>query len=136
MTAQLPVITSFYGGLLGLLALVLAGLVIRMRLRNKVSVGDGDNPEMLRTIRVQANFSEYVPLALLLMALGETLGGARWLVHAEGLALLIGRLMHAWGLYNHAGPNIGRFLGTNLTFITIAVAAIVLISRALAGGAF
>ena len=132
----LPFVTSFYAGLLGILALALAMQVIRGRQRNRVSVGDGGNPEMLRLMRVQANFSEYVPLALLLIMLGEILGVPRWLVHGEGLVLLAARLLHAWGLGATERVHPGRFVGILATFAVIAVGSIVLIVRTLTRGIF
>ena len=64
-------VTPLYAGLLGLMLLVLSALVSRQRLRHKVSIGDGDVPSVRAAMRVQANFVEYVPLALILLVLLE-----------------------------------------------------------------
>ena len=65
-------ITALYAGLLAPLFLLLSVRVIRQRRGAKVAVrGDGGDAMLLRRMRVHANFAEYVPLALLLMALAE-----------------------------------------------------------------
>ena len=49
-------------------------------------------------MRVHANFAEYAPFALLLMALAESLAPPHHLMHLVGLTLVAGRLLHAYGL--------------------------------------
>src|SRR5512143_1314199 len=91
-------ITALYASLLVPLFLLLASRVIRARRGARVAVGDGGNASLMRRMRVHANFAEYVPLALLLMALAESLGTSIWLLHALGIPLLVGRLVHAFGM--------------------------------------
>ncbi len=68
---------------------------------------------------MHGNFAEYVPFALVLLALAE-LSGAHWAgVHALGLSLLAGRLLHAYGISVKAGVSFGRFWGTALTFAVL-----------------
>ncbi len=91
-------ITAFYASLLAVLFVGLALRVIRLRRRERVAVGDGDSPALRRAIRVHANFAEYVPLALLLMAFAEAAGASEWCIHLLGIGLLVGRLLHAFGV--------------------------------------
>ena len=86
------VVTPLYAGLLGLLFTFLSLRVIRTRRRCHVPLGDGGEKALLRCLRVQANFAEYVPFCLLLMTLAELQGLPGWLLHSMGLALLTGRL--------------------------------------------
>jgi hypothetical protein len=130
-----PVVAAFYAGLLGLVGLALAVLVVRGRLRHRVALGTGGKAEMERPVRVFGNFAEYVPLIVVLLALGEALGAARWAVHAIGAGLLVGRLFHAWGLSRNSGTSVGRFVGTNLTWLALAAASTVALWRALVAGA-
>jgi uncharacterized protein len=130
-----PVVTAFYAGLLGLVGLALAVLVVRGRLIHKVGLGTGGKAEMERPVRVFGNFTEYVPLILVLLALGESLGAPRWAVHAIGAGLLVGRFFHAWGLSRASGTSAGRFIGTNLTWLALVAASVVALWRALAAGA-
>lgn len=121
-------ITLLYAALCTLLILVLAGRVIAARWQHKVGLGDGGNTELNRRVRAHANAVEYVPLALILLGGMELNGYPDWLVHAFGAALLVSRLLHAWGLAVSSGTSPGRFLGTVLTLllmIAMCVMAIV-----------
>jgi len=117
-------ITALYAGLAGLLLLVLAWLVIRARWRYKVSLGVGTEPGMERAVRVHANFVEYVPLTLLLMALAEANGAPDLALHAGGTVLLASRLLHAWGLSGASGRSFGRFYGTAGTWLVVLLLAL------------
>jgi len=59
-------ILPIYAALLALLFVLLSIRTIRTRHSRGVALGHGDDPAMLRAMRVHANFAEYVPLALLL----------------------------------------------------------------------
>ncbi len=120
-------IVSFYAGLLALLFVCLCVRVIRIRRSARVAVGDGRNPELQRAQRVQANFAEYVPLALVLCALIEIDEGSGWLLHGLMLPFFLGRLIHAYGVSQLNENFRWRILGMNLTFFPIVVAALVLI---------
>ena len=63
-----------------------------------------------------------VPMALVLLLLLELGGASAWLLHGLGIALLAGRLVHAWSLAAHNGT--GRIIGMGLTFGALVVAAI------------
>ena len=65
---QLPSITSAYLGMLALLYVVLGLQVSRLRRGNKVLFGDGGNIKLRSAIRAHANFVEYVPLIVLMVA--------------------------------------------------------------------
>ena len=62
-------ITAIYAGLLGLILLGLSIKVIGERRRTGIAIGDGDNALLRRRMRVQANFCEYAPIAVVLIAL-------------------------------------------------------------------
>lgn len=117
----LPTITAFWAGLTGLLGLVLALNVVRLRYRLKVDLGDGGKEPLERAIRVFGNFTEYTALCLVLLALLEMTGGPRWLVHAGGAALFVGRAAHAWGLSHSRGASLGRGLGMTFTWLIMLV---------------
>ncbi|MBM3492016.1 MAG: glutathione metabolism protein [Alphaproteobacteria bacterium] len=120
-------ITALYAAALTLLYLGLCTRIVRLRVKYKVSLGDGGQPELFRAIRAQANFVEYVPLALILIGLLEAAGMRGWLVHLFGMALFVGRAAHAFGLSRSDGPSPGRGLGMVLTWGTMLVAAIALV---------
>lgn len=123
-------ISMITAGLLGLLLIALSAYVIAGRVKFKIDLGDGDNPAMIQRIRAQANFVEYVPLALLLLMLVEYASiGPRWLTMAMGAALVAGRVLHAQGLIASPGATFGRFVGTNLTALVIVSGSIALLGR-------
>lgn len=117
-------VTPAYAAVLGLIFVALSVRTIRMRRRHRVAVGDGGNAELRRAMRVHANFAEYAPLALLLIFFVEHDGTETLLVHALGIALLAGRLLHAWGVSREPENFRYRVSGMILTFSTIITAAL------------
>ncbi len=117
-------ITALYAALLAPIFIYLSARVIRLRRSEKVGVGDGDNKLVLRAMRVHANFAEYTPFALLLIAFAESLGTAPWLVHGLGIALIIGRVSHAYGLSRTPEVFKFRVRGMVITFTVIGIAAL------------
>ena len=128
---MLPV-TALYAGLLGLYVLWLARLVIAARGRHRIALGT-DHIEVLRAVRAHGNFAEYVPLALLLLALCEANGLPPAALHALGVALVVGRVLHATGIAREPEDFRWRGLGMVLTFAVIGVASVALLWRAVAG---
>jgi uncharacterized membrane protein YecN with MAPEG domain len=126
-----PHLALMFAGLHALLLLALSARVSRMRQRLDTGIGHGDDHALARAIRVQANFIEYVPMALLLLALLEMAGAPSAWVLAGGAALFVGRLLHAWGLSRHAGVSVGRFVGTGLTWGVLLIAALAALWRAM-----
>ena len=122
-------IVSLYAALLSILFVALSIRTIRMRRSLKIAIGDSDNPAMLRAMRVHSNFAEYVPLAILLMALVEVGGAATWAVHGLGLLLLAGRLSHAYGVSQIKEVFAFRIAGMVMTFTTILCASLILLSE-------
>ena len=120
--------TSFlYAGLLGLLLVGLSVRVVLERRRQRVGLGDGAQRDLLQAIRVQANFVEYVPFAVLLLVLAEITGLPAALVHGAGILLLASRVLHAYGLARSPGRSFGRFYGTAGTWFVIAALSLWLI---------
>ena len=122
--------TLLTSGILGLLLLFLSGAVIAGRVKFKIGIGDGGNETMRRRIRAQANFAEYVPVALILIMLAESGRiGPAWLPGALGATLVVARLWHAQGLFSSSGTSTGRFMGTNLTMLVILAGALAALAR-------
>jgi uncharacterized membrane protein YecN with MAPEG domain len=117
-------LTGFYASLLGLLYLGLAINIIRLRRKFKVGIGDGDNKILAQAIRVHGNFSEYVPVALILLVSYELNGGSVMVLHTLGAALVVGRVLHAIGLTKTIGISMQRQVGMLSTFFVILVLAI------------
>jgi uncharacterized membrane protein YecN with MAPEG domain len=85
------------------------------------SLGDGGDPKVLRLMRGHANFSEYVPLILVLMGLLELNGLPTWALHGLGATLLAGRLLHGYALSFTQGFVFGRSAGIALTLLPLLV---------------
>ena len=117
-------ITALYAAILAILVTALAINVTVHRVKLRVPIGDGDNPQMLRMIRLHGNAAEYVPLALVLMLIYEINGGLHVVLHIAGIALLAGRLLHIWGMWSTSRTTFGRASGQSLTWLTIAALAV------------
>lgn len=116
--------TSIIAAILTIIFVKLSFAVIGLRRKNKVGLGSGGYDDLERAIRAQGNFAEYVPIGLILIACLELNGAPWWLVILPGIALIIGRLIHAKGI-NEPPPNFSsRVLGMKFTFGTLITLAI------------
>lgn len=118
-------VTSIIAAALTIIFIKLSFAVIGLRRKNKVGLGSGGHEDLERAIRTQGNFAEYVPIGIILIACLELNGAPWWLVAIPGIALIIGRLIHAKGM-NTPPPDFSkRVLGMKFTFFTlIALAAL------------
>lgn len=123
---QIPV-TAFYAALFGVMLVALSVQVVRRRGRFRVDLGDGDNAELRRAIRIHANFIEYVPMALILFGAAEVNEAPRWLLHGLGQVLLLGRMAHVYALTAANLPV--RVAAMAATWTTILVLALWLLGR-------
>jgi len=114
--------TAPYFAAFGFLTIFHSWRVIRLRRQHRVSLGDGGVPELARMIRVFGNFSEYVPMGLLLLIALEIAQAPPWYMHLCGATLLAGRLAHAQGL--GAGDLKPRVTGMVLTLLSLAFGSV------------
>lgn len=114
-------ITLLYAAILGIINLWLSWRAGKIRVSDKISIGDGGH-DLLRTrMRAHANFNEYVPLALVLMALIEIQTGAVTALWLLGAVLVLGRVAHPFGMERPI-PNPLRGGGILLTYlVTLAL---------------
>ena len=119
MNAIAVPVTGLYAGVLALFMVALALRVIRNRVRAKVGLFDGGDEGLGRAMRVHGNFIEYVPMALILMALVEINGAPAWALHAWGGGIIVSRLFHAYGLTTSSSRSLGRTLGMVLVWAVI-----------------
>ncbi len=117
-------LTGFYASLLGILYIGLAFNIIRLRRKFKVGIGSGDNKFLAKAIRIHGNFAEYIPLALILLAVYELNGASVMVLHALGATLVVSRALHAIGLTKSIGISIQRQVGMMSTFLVILILAI------------
>jgi uncharacterized protein len=116
--------TPLWASFLTILYLWLAAQVIRARYRTRTALGSGGDPALERAIRAHANFAEYVPLALILIACIELQGGWPWFAHLLGATLFAGRTIHALGISREAEILSQRRNGMILTVTTLAIGAL------------
>ena len=117
-------VTPFYAALLALLFFALSVRTLRVRRGLQIAVGDAGNVQMLRAMRVHSNFAEYVPISLLLIYMFEATGGWSLMVHLLGLSLLVGRLLHAYGVSRTPEDYRFRIAGMSLTFLALVAPAL------------
>jgi len=124
-------VTPLYAGILALWFVVLSIRVANLR-RRGISFGDNGDVNVTRVVRAQANFAEYVPLALLMMGFLEASRYSIYLLHAFGIALIVARLVHGLAL-SFGSPKSGRFVGTALTFVVLLIEAVLCIYQGFRG---
>ena len=125
-------VTPLYAGLLALWFVLLSVRVVNLR-RRGILFGDNGEVDVIRVVRAQANFAEYVPLALLLMGLLEISRYSIYLLHALGLVLLVARLLHGAALSFRWNVLTGRVVGAALTFVVLLVEGVLCIYQGLRG---
>lgn len=125
-TPVLPV-TALYAAIFAVFLIVLAFRVIFQRNTAKVALYDGGDATLGKRIRVHGNFTEYVPLALIIMGLGEINGATPWMIHAMGVVLLAGRLMHVWAIESENLTR--RIIGMSATFLVLLAGAILAVTQ-------
>ena len=113
----LPV-TLTAAGLAALLNIWIANRVGRVRGQEKVSIGDGGNARLIASMRAHANYVEYTPFVLVLLALIELAVGAPWWLWTVAIVYLVGRVAHALGMTADSPLKL-RMIGTIVTFLTL-----------------
>lgn len=122
-------ITSLTAAICGLILVVLTIMTGMQRTRTKTLLGFGTDDVLLKRIRTHGNFTETVPMALILMALAEFQGAGQTLVCVAAALLLIGRGLHILGILGTVMW--ARGLGMLMTLASILVPAYYLATLAL-----
>lgn len=123
-------VTAVFAAVTGLLLLVLSGQVVKYRIKYRQGLGIADDPEFEAAVRAHANLIEYAPLGLIMLGIAEINGVSSTLIYWTGMALVVGRILHAWGMINgKGGPHKARMIGILLTWLAILVAAILLLQN-------
>jgi uncharacterized membrane protein YecN with MAPEG domain len=117
-------ITALYAGVMGLILFALDFHVGSMRGRKKISVYDAGDREMAIAVRRQGNFTEHVPLALILLAVLELSGAPALGLHLIGGGLTVARIAHPFGLDYDVPSKPARVVGAALTALVTVVASI------------
>jgi len=115
-------VTPLYAGLLAVWFVLLSVRVVGLR-RRGIVFGDNGDVGVIRIVRAQANFAEYVPLALLMMGFLEVGRHSIYVLHALGIALVVARLVHGLALSFGWNTRFGRVAGAAITFFVLLVEA-------------
>ncbi|MDX1757376.1 MAG: MAPEG family protein [Marinobacter sp.] len=120
----LPV-TAVFASVCAILLLILSCRVSSFRMRHKQGLGVNDDRDFEVAVRAQANLTEYAPMALILLGLGELNGVAVSWIYSLGMMFVLGRILHAWGMINgRGGAHKARFSGTALSWLAMLLLAL------------
>lgn len=122
---MIVVITGLYAGVLALIYMLLAINVMINRYKFKVGIGDGEQRPLAKAIRIHGNFAEYIPFILILMAMYELNGGNSVVLHSCGVAVAVGRILHAVGISKSIGVTLYRQIGMLTVFIALVMLAVI-----------
>ncbi|RZF63348.1 MAPEG family protein [Sphingomonas populi] len=126
----MPITLTAVGGA-GIINFWLAVRTGLIRRQSGVGIGDGGNVPLIRRMRAHANFVEYAPFVLLLIALIEvSIGSPVWL-WAVSSVFLIARIAHALGMDGMPG---GREGGTFVTFAVLLGLSVYAVALPFTGG--
>ncbi len=124
-----PVVSVVTVGVLIIFQMAMLLAVVVIRRRDKQSLGDGGNADLLRATRRHGNFAENAAIFVIGLALFEMIGGERLTAEVFAGIFIIGRVAHAIGLSLKNTANLYRVLGTVLTVgvgVTLGVRLIML----------
>lgn len=124
-------ITAIYAGLAALLFTWLSLRISLIRMRTRVSYGDGKDRVLGRAIRMQGNSAEYLPLGLILVGLAEALQAPAGVVHLLGLMLLGGRISYLIGYGREKQILRLRQAGMLATYLQLALGGLAVLLHAL-----
>lgn len=118
---------AMWAGLSLLLLFVLSLLVVRQRIKHKVTIGDGGVPELVQAARAFGNATEYVPALLAALGILAVAGAPAVAIHVVGGLMFLGRLGHAFGISLSSGTSIGRAVGTVMTWLALLIGGVMLV---------
>ena len=116
-------ISLFSAAIAALIAAWLGWRCSKVRLSDKILHGDGGNAALMRRMRAHANFTEYTPIALVLIVLLDLMDINVWALGLTALAFMVGRVLHAIGMDSDT-PSKLRMLGMMLTLPLLLVWAV------------
>lgn len=92
------IVTLATAGIMGLILLALSVRVSMRRREMRIGIGSGGDLILQSRIRAQANFTEYVPIALILLFLCEQATASKVVPVIAATLLIVGRLLHPLGM--------------------------------------
>ena len=126
-------ITGLYVGVLAIMMALLVVNIVRKRFKNRVGLGDGGVDELQQAIRIHGNFTEMVPMILIIMVLFEVLKFSPFLIHVFGVVLILSRVLHFMGVSKTPYSSKGRAGGTMLALLLLVIGGLLLILNFMTG---
>ena len=121
-------ITGVFTAVIGILLLVLSAVVVKYRLKYGKGIGTAEDLDFEVAVRAHGNLVEYAPLTLIMLGIAELNGVSSGFIYWVGMAFVLGRILHAWGMYQgQGGPHKARMVGILLTWLSILVIAVLLL---------
>jgi uncharacterized membrane protein YecN with MAPEG domain len=117
MQITLP-ITLTIAAAAALINLWLGARVSQLRIRDKVSIGEGGNPRVAARMRAHANFVEYTPFFLILLGLVELSQGSKTWLWGVAIVYILARLAHPFGM-DRPAPNKLRVVAIVVTWTVL-----------------
>ena len=114
------IITSLTAATAGLILVVLSLRVIFNRWSELKAIGSSSK-KLERKIRAHANFCEYTPIVMILLALCEHQQINTNLLSVVSVGFITGRLLHAYGISQLKEILIFRQVGMVTTFLSIII---------------
>jgi hypothetical protein len=126
LTVQLPIqISALYAAIMGLFVIYMAKRVTDVR---QVIKGQADESQKLSlnvARRAHGNAIEYIPIALILLALAEMNGWSVYWIHGLGSMFVLARFSHGYGFIKSAGKSsLFRFYGIVFSWVAIITLSI------------
>ena len=119
--------TLIFAAIFGILHVIFTLRVGAYRFRSKISLGDDGDKELLKRIRAHGNFTENVPIALLLLLLNDLNGLGDGALFTLGSVLVVARVLHYVMIVTKALPIVFRPISMIGTLGTILVSAVLLL---------
>ncbi len=128
MPEQLDIGTTLtFAAIFGILHVIFTLRVGGYRFKSKISLGDGGDSVLRKRIRAHGNFTENVPIGLLLLLLNDLKGTSDTTLMILGSVLLASRLLHYFTIVMSNLPFLLRPLSMIGTLGTILASAILLL---------
>jgi len=117
-------ITTITISILAFIFVAISIKTIQFRRVYKVSMGDNGHQDLQMLIRSHGNFSEYVPITLILLLCAEANHGQWLLVSVLALLFVLGRVFHAYAFIFNKHHFKFRKSGMVLTFLCIILLSV------------
>lgn len=121
-------VTSLTAGLLALLLVALSIRISMLRMRHRVSLGDGGHDDLQRAIRAHGNTAEHAPIFILLLLLAEAGNAPMAIIWTLAIVFVAARVMLVTGLLSSALSK-RRRIGAGLTYACQLFVAGIVIGR-------